>query len=68
MPLMLEGGEIDAWLDPRIRTMEDLAALHRAPSGDALVVYGVSSRVNSPGNEGPECIVPEEQGTRSLFG
>jgi putative SOS response-associated peptidase YedK len=69
MPLVLEEGEIDAWLDPRVRAVAELAPLHRAPRADVLEAYSVSSRVNNPANEGPECTQPaEEEGTRSLFG
>jgi len=57
MPVILDGGVIDTWLDPDGR---DTAALHRllrpAPSG-TLMRHAVSTEVNSPRHDGPQLLV-----------
>jgi putative SOS response-associated peptidase YedK len=58
MPVLLEPGQFDAWLDPAHR---DVAALSRfllpAPAG-SMVAVAVGSRVNSSRSEGAELIEP----------
>ena len=46
------GEEAAAWLDPSTRLDQTTAALHPAPDG-ILQWHAVSTRVNSPRNEGP---------------
>lgn len=58
MPVILADGEREAWLDP---DYEDLASLSRmldSYPADEMESYPVSTRVNSPKNESPECIDP----------
>ncbi|HEX2191133.1 MAG TPA: SOS response-associated peptidase [Longimicrobiaceae bacterium] len=54
MPVILDEGERDAWLDPDA-SPADLQALMR-PWGGELRAHAVSTRVNSPRNDGPELI------------
>lgn len=54
MPVVLEGDARDAWLDPGV-SVPDLQALMRPWDGE-LRAYPVSTRVNSPRNDGPELI------------
>ena len=56
MPVILDPEDWSTWLDPRRPDQADLRAmLHPAPSV-GLELVPVSSRVNSPNNEGPELI------------
>jgi putative SOS response-associated peptidase YedK len=55
MPVILDDGAIDAWLEPD----QDTAILHSllAPCPDEwLTAYPVATLVNSPRNQGPELI------------
>ena len=59
MPVILDRATIDVWLDqatPADRLQELLAP---APD-DFLEAVAVSKLVNSPKNDGPECIAPEK--------
>lgn len=56
MPVILEGDEREAWLDPAA-TAADLQPLMRPWEGE-LRAHPVSTRVNSPRNDGPELIAP----------
>lgn len=57
MPVMLGQADLEVWLDPRTDRTTLEALLVPAPV-DALESYPVSSLVNRPANEGPECIAP----------
>jgi putative SOS response-associated peptidase YedK len=58
MPVILHPHDYTLWLSPET---QDVDALHRLlnpyPSGE-MDAYPVSRYVNSPQNEGPECILP----------
>lgn len=56
MPVILDGAEREAWLDPDTAA-DDLRALMR-PWDGALRAHPVSTRVNSPRNDGAELIEP----------
>jgi putative SOS response-associated peptidase YedK len=56
MPVILPPGDLDEWLDSA-SSVDDLLALLR-PNGDGIRTHPVSSFVNSPRNDGPECILP----------
>lgn len=55
MPVILDGAGRDAWLSTDAST-RDLGDLLRSAPDDRLVAHPVSAYVNSPANEGPECI------------
>jgi putative SOS response-associated peptidase YedK len=55
MPLILDGDDIDRWLDPRV---EDAAGLVRSFPSELMLPVPVSTVVNSPKNDVPECIQP----------
>jgi putative SOS response-associated peptidase YedK len=57
MPAILSGAHHDAWLDPDLRAAEALLELLAAPS-PPLMTVPVSTLVNKPANDGPECIAP----------
>ena len=63
MPLVLEPGAWDPWLDPGI---EDVAAL-LVPRQPELEAFAVSAHVNDPRHDDPRCLRPEEPAQRSLF-
>jgi putative SOS response-associated peptidase YedK len=77
MPVILDEEDWAAWLEPRPRDLGDLRLmLHPAPV-DGLELVPVSSRVNSPHNEGAELIEPVQpppwaalgpEGQQTLFG
>ena len=60
MPVVLSRERYEAWLDPAARTAgEALAALADLPEVPWELI-SVSTRVNSPAYDGPECIAPAE--------
>jgi len=60
MPVLLGAPhEWDRWVDPSVPS-RDLEELLAPSPDDALQARVVSTRVNRPGNEGPECIRPVE--------
>jgi len=56
MPVILPAGARDQWLDPDARA-EDLLSLLR-PFEEGIEAYPVSTLVNSPRNDVPDCIQP----------
>jgi putative SOS response-associated peptidase YedK len=67
MPLVLERGAWDRWLDPQL---EDATDLLSAPPPEGLVAYSVSPHVNDPRHDDAACLDPDEPKEpqqRSLF-
>lgn len=64
MPVILAREDWDAWLDPDNHDTAALAKLLRPAPGASLAARPVSTRVNSPRNDGPELLepVPEKEG------
>ncbi len=60
MPVILDPKEYDLWLDPGIQEPQRLQPLLRPYSSDDLAAYPVSTRVNNPANDTPDCIQPLE--------
>jgi putative SOS response-associated peptidase YedK len=58
MPVVLEPGDWDTWLDPDIQDAEGLLGLLRPPAEDVLTAYRVSPQVNNVRNNGPDLIRP----------
>ena len=56
MPVIVSPGDYDAWLDAGLRDPEPLKPLLRPYPSEAMDSYPVSTLVNSPANDGPECI------------
>jgi putative SOS response-associated peptidase YedK len=56
MPIVIPPANRDAWLDPDHGDPESLLALLRAEDPQELEMYPVSRFVNSPANDGPECV------------
>jgi len=57
MPVILHREDFDSWLDPET-PLGDAKALLRPLEPEAMEAYPVSTRVNSPRNDDPECIAP----------
>ncbi len=71
MPVILDRGDYDLWLDPAMTNVEELAALFKSFPADLMQSYPVSSRVNQVANDDAECaarieVVPTESQS-SLF-
>ncbi len=49
----------ELWLDPSPKTSEELARVLRPYRAEELELFAVSSLVNSPANDRPECVEPK---------
>jgi putative SOS response-associated peptidase YedK len=58
MPVILEPGELDTWIDPALKEVARLAALLKPYPAELLVAETVSTRVNNPANDDAACVVP----------
>ena len=58
MSAILSPEDLDAWLDPAPKPAVELTPLLLPSPDDSLDVYPVSSRVNTPDHDDPECIAP----------
>jgi putative SOS response-associated peptidase YedK len=58
MPVILHPADYARWLDPDNQRAEDLAPLLAPYPAEAMDVVAVSTLVNSPRNDGPECLAP----------
>jgi len=58
MPVILDPGSFDKWLDPNEQRAEVLQALLSPLPDDSLMTFPVSKLVNNPRNESPHCIDP----------
>ncbi len=60
MPVILPAKHYDEWLDPANQHVDALRALLAPFPAEEMSAYPVSTYVNSPRNEGPECVKPLE--------
>jgi putative SOS response-associated peptidase YedK len=58
MPVILRPEEYDLWLDRDVQQVDRLRPLLRPFPAERMAFFPVSPRVNSPANEGPDCIAP----------
>lgn len=58
MPVILHPKDFDLWLDPSPQTPEKLMHLIKPFPAEGMSAYPVSTLVNKPGNDQPECVVP----------
>ncbi|MDH6130103.1 SOS response-associated peptidase [Kitasatospora sp. GP82] len=58
MPLAIDSGDFDAWLNPEHNDPGELRQLLHTPADGNLTVRPVSTAVNSVRNNGPELLVP----------
>lgn len=59
MPVILSREEEKAWLDPAQKNPVELLPLLNPYPPEEMEFYPVSTLINSPKNEGPECVVEE---------
>lgn len=57
MPVILKQEDYDLWLDPEVQTPGKLQPLLQPYPTEAMAVYPVSTIVNSPRNNTPECLI-----------
>ncbi|MCU1302697.1 MAG: hypothetical protein JWQ87_2981 [Candidatus Sulfotelmatobacter sp.] len=69
MPVILDRHNYDVWLDPEFANMGELSGLLKPWTDERMRCYPVSSRVNSPKNDDPECsrLLPVENNAPMLF-
>ncbi len=58
MPMILEPKDYEIWLDPDLQKADLLQPLLRPYPNEEMVAYPVSTRVNSPANDNPDCTTP----------
>ncbi len=58
MPVILPPDAYATWLDPEFHGIDHLQSLLRPYPADEMTATAVSTKVNSPRNQGPECVVP----------
>ncbi len=61
MAVILAPEDYDRWLDPAIQEAERLQLLLRSYPAEAMTAYPVSTRVNNPANDHPECVEPNRK-------
>jgi putative SOS response-associated peptidase YedK len=60
MPVILEPGDFDLWLDPQEQNLEQLRNLMHPTEQGVLSMHPVSRYVNKAGNVGEKCLEPAE--------
>jgi len=58
MPVMLAPAAYDQWLDQTVQHAESLNALLRPYPSEELLAYPVSTLVNNPRHDAPDCLEP----------
>ncbi|MFN4219045.1 MAG: SOS response-associated peptidase [Candidatus Bipolaricaulia bacterium] len=58
MPVIVSREYEELWLDPSPKARAELERVLRPYHAEELELYDVSATVNSPSNDGPECIAP----------
>lgn len=56
MPVILDAKNYEQWLDPEAKKVELLQSLLQPYPTEEMTAYPVSTKVNSPKNDRPECI------------
>jgi putative SOS response-associated peptidase YedK len=64
MPVILHEKDEARWLDPQFKDTDKLTELLKPFPSELMEAYEVSTIVNSPKNEAPDCIKPVEGGSR----
>jgi putative SOS response-associated peptidase YedK len=58
MPVILDRADYADWLDAAPRTPDSLLPLIKPFPADRMSAHPVSTMVNVPGNDRPECVLP----------
>lgn len=61
MPVIVPRELEELWLDPSPKARAEVERVLRPYRAEELELFDVSSAVNSPTNDGPECVQPKEQ-------
>src|SRR5262249_36732077 len=56
MPVIVPADQYDVWLDPRFQDSEKVGMLLRPYPSQDMLAYRVSTLVNNPKNDVPECV------------
>ena len=64
MPVILPAESHDEWLDSDNQAMEDLPSLLKPYPSEEMDAYPITTYVNSPKNQGQECVAPVEDEAR----
>lgn len=59
MPVIVDPKDYDLWLDPAVQKPEALQQLLRPYRSEEMMTYPVSTQVNNPVNNSPECITEQ---------
>jgi putative SOS response-associated peptidase YedK len=62
MPVILRKKDEATWINPELEDTKKLFGLLKPYLNRPLEAYEISTYVNKPGNEGPQCITPSNQG------
>lgn len=65
MPVILAASDYETWVDPGIESADHLSRL-LVPSTTPLEALPVSTYVNNPANEGPDCVAPIDLDTSTV--
>jgi putative SOS response-associated peptidase YedK len=58
MPVILPSETYEQWLDPAEQKAEQLQGLLKPYPAELMVAYPISTLVNNPSNDMPDCIAP----------
>lgn len=58
MPVILRQKDYSTWIDPEPRSDQELASILKPYPAEEMVAFPVSTLVNSPNNDRPECVLP----------
>jgi putative SOS response-associated peptidase YedK len=61
MPVILSEDDYQQWLDPSVQKPELLIPLLRPHPSEPMGAYAVSTLVNNPGHEDPQCVEPSQE-------
>jgi len=56
MPIILSRDACGLWRDPAMRDVDPIQSILTPYPADEMIAYPVSTRVNSPAYDSPECI------------
>jgi putative SOS response-associated peptidase YedK len=60
MPVILEPGDYDLWLDPQMQNIEELTELLKPLNAQVMRSYPVSTKINNVTNDDESCSLPIE--------
>ncbi|PSN20026.1 hypothetical protein C7271_04300 [filamentous cyanobacterium CCP5] len=61
MPVILPAADYDAWLDPTYYDPEHLQSMLRPYGAETMTGYAISTAVNNPAHDSPDCLEPLEE-------